>query len=85
MPRSETHIRIGSKMVDEIAALHRLREGGGIEEITFDDPEVRRCCSAVEEGSLAGGKVVIPDNLVSLAQQPIDKITADESRCTGPF
>ena len=60
---AEAHVGVGGEMKHEVGALHGARQRVGIEQVAFDEAEVRRCAEASSrKRMLAGRQVVVADD-----------------------
>ena len=79
MVGSKSDVGISRKVKDELAASHSLCQFLGIERVTFDQSEVSGTRCAVEEGGSASRKIVVADDLMVSAKQPVSEIATNKS------
>jgi hypothetical protein len=68
-------------MHDACCAAHRFGQATRIEKIPPEKREIPVSAGRCDKFRHPGAQIVITDNHVALAQQPVDQIASDESGC----
>ena len=80
---AEPHVGVGGQMEDEVAALHRRREGGQVEIVAADQRNRGSAAAPSRNCSWPVEKLSHPTTRQSTGEQPVDQVGADESGRAG--
>jgi hypothetical protein len=78
----KTHVSIRREMHDSACTTHRLGQAARIQQITLNKSKVPMSGRGLDEFLHPGAHIVVTDDYLAVAQQPVNQIATDEPGCT---
>jgi hypothetical protein len=80
---TETDIGVRGEMENDVVSRHLLAQARKVKKVTMNESESRLLLGPIEKLLLAGRKVIVDGNLVSISKQAIHQVAADEACPAG--